>query len=183
MELDVWRDALWQQFGAAIDMLDEAIVACPAARWTEPIWRDPPPPWFPPRFAEFWYVGYHAMVWLDLYLSGRPEAEFTAPAPFLAGEIDAVATMPDHPYGREDLRAYLAALRRRCHDTLAALTDEQARQPVDYPWTAARTVTYLELLLYTMRHVQEHAAQLNLALGQHDRPDVPPGWIAQAADG
>jgi hypothetical protein len=27
-----WRTALWQQFGAAIDMLENALVACPETR-------------------------------------------------------------------------------------------------------------------------------------------------------
>ena len=34
-----------------------------------------------------------------------------------------------------------------------------------------RDVSYLELQLYNMRHVQEHAAQLSLFLGQHGVPD------------
>jgi hypothetical protein len=34
---------------------------------------------------------------------------------------------------------------------------------------------FAELLLYSMRHVQHHAAQLNLLLRQ--RTDSAPGWI------
>ena len=83
-----WRTALWRQFGAAIDMLENALVACPAALWNERLWRVPPPPEFPPQFAEFWYVTFHALVWLDLYLSGVPEEEFAPPAPFAQGELD-----------------------------------------------------------------------------------------------
>ena len=37
-----FRTALWRQFGAAIDMLENALVACPASLWTERLWRDPP---------------------------------------------------------------------------------------------------------------------------------------------
>ena len=62
MEMDTsWRTALWRQFGAAIDMFDNALVACPAALWTQRLWRAPPPPEFPPQFAEFWYVSFHAL--------------------------------------------------------------------------------------------------------------------------
>src|SRR6266700_3175596 len=68
----MWRTALWRQFGAAIAMLENALVACPASLWTERLWSDPPPPEFPRQFAEFWYVAFHALVWLDLYLSGVP---------------------------------------------------------------------------------------------------------------
>ena len=77
-----FRTALWRQFGAAIDMLEHALVACPASLWRERLWSVPPPPEFPPQFAEFWYVTYHTLVWLDLYLSGLPEEEFAPPAPF-----------------------------------------------------------------------------------------------------
>ena len=30
-----WRTIIWQQFGAAIDMLDNALRACP-----DPLWRE-----------------------------------------------------------------------------------------------------------------------------------------------
>ncbi len=52
----LWKTALWRQFGAAIDMLENALVACPTPLWKERLWRDPPPPAFPPQFAEYWYV-------------------------------------------------------------------------------------------------------------------------------
>ena len=32
------RTALWRQFGAAIDMLENALVACPASLWRERLW-------------------------------------------------------------------------------------------------------------------------------------------------
>jgi DinB family protein len=179
----VWRSALWAQFGAAINMLDNAVVACPAALWTERLWPDPPPAWFPPQFAEFWYVTYHTLVWLDLYLSGVPEEEFAPPAPFAQGVLDSVEAAPDQPYTREELRAYLAAMRQKCHATLAALTDEQARRPVEYPWSQGQPISYLELLLYNLRHVQEHAAHLSLFLGQHGVPGDKIDAVARAKGG
>lgn len=177
-----WRAALWRQFGAAIDVLDEALAACPEALWTERLWPDPPPPPFPARFAEFWYVGFHAIVWLDLYLSGVPEEAFAPPTPFAGGELDSVEALPDRPYTKEELRAYLAATRQTCHATLAALTDAQARRPVNYPWAKGEPVGFLELQLYSMRHVQEHAAQLSLILGQHAVAGADLGWVPRAKD-
>ena len=181
MELDAaWGAALWRQVGAAIDMLDHALVACPAALWTERLWHTPPPPQFPPQFAQFWYVSFHALVWLDLYLSGVPEEDFAPPAPFAQGELDSVAALPARPYSKEELRAYLAATRQKAHTTLVALTDEQARRPVASPWSAGQPVSYLELQLYNLRHVQEHAAQLSLFLGQHAIPDARLDWTPRA---
>jgi hypothetical protein len=165
-----WRIALWRQFGAAIDMLENALVACPDSLWTQRLWRTPLPSEFPPQFAEYWYVTFHALVWLDLYLSGVPEEEFAPPAPFAQGVLDSVEAQPTRPYTREELRNYLVSMRQKAHSTLAALTDKQALRPVEYPWCEGQPVSYLELQLYNLRHVQEHAAQLSLFLGQHDIP-------------
>lgn len=178
MSIDsLWRTVLWKQFGAAIDMFDNALVACPDSLWRQPVWPASPDP---AERTEFWYVAYHALVWLDLYLSGVPEEEFAPPAPFAQGVLDTAEAAPERPYTREELRAYLVSVRQKCHDTLAALTDEQARRPVEYPWSEGQPVSFLELQLYTMRHVQEHAAQLCLFLGQHGAPDADLASVARA---
>ncbi|GHO70942.1 hypothetical protein KSC_098340 [Ktedonobacter sp. SOSP1-52] len=36
-----FRTILWQQFGAAIDMLENALLACPASLWRECLWSAP----------------------------------------------------------------------------------------------------------------------------------------------
>ena len=175
-----WQAALWRQFGAAIDMLDHALAACPAALWEERLWRTASPSHFPRQFSEFWYVGFHALVWFDLYLTGRPEEEFAPPAPFAPGEIDSPEALPERPYTKEELREYLASLRQKCHATLVRLTDEQANRPVAYPWSRGQSISFLELQLYNMRHVQEHAAQLSLFLGQQATSDGDLGWVVRA---
>jgi hypothetical protein len=43
-------------------------------------------------------------------------------------------------------------------------------------------MSYLELELYTMRHVQEHAAQLSLFLGRHGIRDEALDWVPRAKD-
>ncbi len=78
------------------------------------------------------------------------------------------------------MRDYLASLRRKCHCTLVALTDEQANRPGAYPWSAGQSTSFLELQLYTMRHVQEYAVQLSLFLGQHPIPDAGHGWVLRS---
>lgn len=178
------RTVLWRQFGAAIDMLEHALMACPASLWRARLWSAPAdrplPSWFPPEFSEFWHIAYHTLFWLDLYLTGAREEDFAPHAPFIWTEINP-AVSPERPYTKEELHAYLAALRRTCHATLSALTDERAHQAIpSYGWTRGVAVSFLELLLYTMRHVQEHAAQLSLFLGQHGVPDEALDWVARA---
>jgi hypothetical protein len=170
-----WSTTVWRQFGAAIDMLDHALAACPAALWTQRLWDHPPPPGFPPPFAEFWWVAFHAIVWTDRYLSGVPGEDFAPPAPFVQGKL------PECPYTKEELRAYLASTRRKCCAALVGQTDEQARRLV-YPWSAEQPISFLELQLYNLRHAQEHAAQLSLFLGQHGVPDADLDWVMHAKD-
>ena len=174
----LWRTALWQQFGATIDMLDNAMVACPSQLWKEPLWRDQADQSLPPGFAEFWYLAYHRIFWLDLYLSGSHEDDFAPLAPFTRAELDPEGVRPERTYTKEELRAYLATTRQKCHATLVSLTDEQARQTISYPWTRGQPINFLELQIYNMRHVQEHAAQLNLFLGQNATPGAS-DWVSQ----
>lgn len=176
------RAALWRQVGAALDMLENALLACPAPLWTERLWSARPPSPFPPQFGEFWYVVFHALVWCDVYLSGVPEEEFAPPAPFIQAEIDSVEALPDQPYARETLHAYLASIREKCHSRFLQLSDEQARRSVVYPWSQRQPVSFLELQFYNLRHVQEHAAQLSLFLGQRGVADGRIDWAARAKD-
>jgi hypothetical protein len=60
---------------------------------------------------------------------------------------------------------------------IEALTDEKANQICTFDWMEP---TFLELQLYCMRHVQEHAAQLSLLLGQNGISG--PDWVAKARD-
>lgn len=158
-----WRVIIWQQFGAAIDMLENAIRACPDALWND---RS--------RQPEFWYMAYHALFYLDLYLSDSVE-NFTPPAPFNVGELDPAGVLPKRPYTKDELCAYLAHGRRKCQTAIDALTDAKAQQPSGFAWV---DMSRAELLLYNMRHVQHHAAQLNLILRQSIA--AAPRWVAKA---
>jgi hypothetical protein len=49
----MWTAIIWRQFGAAIDMLENALRACPEEQWSACLWNDPSQR---PEFSEFWYV-------------------------------------------------------------------------------------------------------------------------------
>ncbi|HEU5376550.1 MAG TPA: DinB family protein [Ktedonobacteraceae bacterium] len=170
------RTVLWQQFGAAIDMLDNALLACPSTLWHERIWSDSSIPDYP----VFWNISFHTLFWLDFHLTGLPEEEFAPPAPFTKEELDPAGILPQRPFTKEELHGYLLQVRKKCQTTIAELSDEKARQPVNYPWARGKPVSFLELLLYSMRHVQEHAAQLSLFLGLHGVSDEALDWVARA---
>ena len=159
----MWKAAIRQQFVAAIDMLENAMRDCSEALWGDGA-----------RQPQFWYLVYHTLFFLDLYLSGSREC-FAPPAPFTLDELDPAGVMPDRVYAKAELQAYLEHGRRKCRETIDALTAERAARFCRF---ASIEGSFLELLLYNLRHVQHHAAQLNLILRQET--DAAPRWVARS---
>ncbi len=156
------NEMLWRQFGAAIDMLGDALRDCPDELWEQGLWPERPEQGQPAGFSSFWYLGYHTLFWLDLYLTGAVEG-FTPPAPFTLDELDPAGVLPPRTYTRAELLAYLDHCRRKAQETIGAMTDAQARRMCRFSWGE---LPFAELQLDNMRHVQEHGAQLRMFLGQ-----------------
>lgn len=146
-------------------MLENALIACPDDLWGD---RDQQP--------EYWYLVYHALFWLDLYLHGSIEG-FSPPAPFTLDELDPAGLMPERVYSKDELQTYLRHCRRKCLATIESLTDERAKEPCVFGWGETN---FAELLIYNLRHVQHHAAQLNLMLRRVT--NSAPGWVAYGED-
>jgi len=156
------NEMLWRQFSVAIDSFGDAVRNCPDELWEKHLWEDEPDQWVASGFSAYWYLCYHTLFWLDLYLTGAEEG-FAPPAPFDLVEMEANEVLP-RTYTREELLGYLKTCRQKCQETIAALSTEQAYRVCRFAWGE---LPFAELLLYTMRHVQEHAAQLHLFRGQH----------------
>ncbi len=169
-----WKTIIWRQFGAAIDMFENAVRACPDELWCERLWDDPSEL---PEYSQFWFVVFHTLIWLDRYLSGDAE-DFSPPDPFTRDKRDPVTLLPDKPYTKDQLQAYLDHGRQKCQATIEALTDETANRLCRFEWMEP---TFAELLLYNMRHVQEHGAQLSMLLGQKVGPVGD--WVSQVGQG
>lgn len=160
---DRWNGMLRRQFDAAIDMLENAMLACP-----ETLWGDRS------RRPEFWYVAYHTLFYLELYSHGTVEG-FAPPPPFTLDELDPAGVLPPRVYSKPELLAYLRVGRERARAAVAALTGETAARPCRIPWLQ---LTEGELILDNLRHVQHHAAQLNLILRQVT--SGAPDWISSS---
>lgn len=171
------KTSLWKQFGASIDMLENAILTCPKDQWN--------------NSKRMFYMAYHCIVFLDYYMTHPPKG-FTAALPFTItahGHIPAEALddlIPNRIYSQEELLGYLKSCRAKCRKLIAGLTEERMQEP----WTkepdpigSPSTVNYsvFEILLYNLRHVQHHAAQLNLHLRQGIND--APRWVSSARDG
>ena len=165
-----WKMSVWRQFGAAIDMLDNAIQACPVELWQARLFNQPS---VEPEFSEFWYIAYHTLFWLDIYLADSIEG-FAPPDPFTLSELQG-GMLPERVYTKTELRTYLQHGRSKCQSRLEAQADLLVPQQIRPDW---REMSVAELLLYNMRHVQEHAAQLSLFLGQ--QVGSAPGWVSKA---
>jgi len=159
-----WKTLFWQQFGASIDMLENAMRACPEAVWGDRSQR-----------PEFWYVAFHTLFYLDCYLS-ESEAKFSPPAPFTLDELDERGLLPERVYTKDELQKYLEHGRAKCGATIAVMTEEQANRRCGFSWL---DLSVAELLLYNMRHVQHHTGQLNLILRQ--KTDSAPRWVRKTA--
>jgi hypothetical protein len=49
-----WKTMIWQQFGASIEMIENAVHACPGQLWSDRSQR-----------PEFWYLTFHTLFWGD----------------------------------------------------------------------------------------------------------------------
>lgn len=163
MDITTLRTILWQQLGAAIDMLERAMQACPDDLWSDQS-QEP----------QFWYLAYHTIFFLDFYLSDSLE-DFTPLAPFTLSELDPAGVLPERVYTKDELQSYLEHGRKKCKAAVEALTDENADHRFKY---GRADLSRAELFLYKMRHVQHHAAQLNLILRQKN--ESPPRWVVKA---
>ncbi|MFI5236661.1 MAG: DinB family protein [Ignavibacteriales bacterium] len=143
-------------------MLENAIKACPEELWGD---RTQKP--------EYWYLIYHTLFWLDFYLTDSPD-NYDPPKPFTLSELDPEGLFPKIVYTRVDLLNYLEHGRNKCKQTIKNLTDEKVNKHYEY---GTVEMSFSELLLYNMRHVQHGVGQLNLILRQ--KTNSAPGWVKQ----
>jgi len=163
------KESLWRQFGASIDMLHNAIAMWPDEQWETK--------------KRFFYIAYHTLVFLEYYLTNPPPKDFIAELPFTESDAmveDAVDdVLPDRVYTKVELLNYLRSSREKCRKAIAGLTDENINDRWISP-LGDRDYSILELLLYNMRHVQHHAAQLNMMLRREI--NEAPKWVGRSND-
>lgn len=153
------QEGLWRQFGASIDMLQNAISFCPESYFT--------------TNKRFYYLAYHCVLFLDYYLSIPPK-DFSPILPFTIKDkeqrpLESIGDIvPDKIYSKEELIDYINKSRLKCQNLIESLTDNEKLNirftegnqegDMDYP--------ILEILLYNLRHTQHHIGQLNLIMRQ-----------------
>lgn len=152
--------SLWKQFGASIEMLENAIKKCPNEHWNTE--------------KRFWFNAFHCLFFLDYYLCTTPKT-FSPPAPFTESEFE--DRMPERVYTKVELQNYLTYSQKKAKSLILGLNEESLHER----WinsSGSMDYSIFEMLLYNMRHVQHHAAQLNLIL-RLEIEDAPE-WIFEA---
>ncbi len=82
--------------------MDTELLACPGELWND---RS--------RRPEFWYLVYHTLFFLDLYLTGSLEG-FAPPAPFTLDEVSPPGLLSERPHTKDELQTYLEHGRKKC---------------------------------------------------------------------
>jgi hypothetical protein len=170
------KESLWKQFGAGIDMLRNAIML-----WPEKYWNTD---------KRFFYIAYHSLIFLDYYLTIPPK-NYRSQLPFTITDPDDMPEetvddiIPDRIYSKQELLGYLQANRLRCRKLIEGLTEEKIKQRwIEEPDELAASVTLqfstLEILLYNLRHIQHHTAQLNMLL--RNKLNAAPDWVSEAEE-
>ena len=156
----VIKDAIWSQFGAALMMLENAIDMCPDEHWD--------------ASSRIWYHAYHCVFWTDYYLTLNP-SQFTPPEPYTLSEFDPSGVMPDRIYTKKELVAYLNFCESKANQLIFSRSEDQWSQSYK---KGNKNFSVIELLIYNLRHIQHHAAQISMLLRQNI--DSAPKWVSQA---
>jgi len=174
---DTFKQCLWKNFGAAIDMLSGAIALCPDELWQTD--------------RKFFYLTYHTTIFLDYYLS-HPVRDFQPELPYSLVDPDDLPpdavddVIPDHFYSRQEMLAWLTSIREKCKVLVTLSTaDQLSERWINDAETGMHGLcpsivehySVLEILFYNFRHVQHHVAQLNFILRQ--KINNAPDWVSQ----
>jgi hypothetical protein len=166
---DYWHEVIGRQMLTSIQMLRNAVEACPGEFWDDRSEGTP-----------FWHIAYHALFFCDFYLSDSDKA-FQArdyhsdQYQFLPGDYEdfaGIVTTPDQCLSREQLLEYADHCREKCRNVFEALTDERAKERCGFWWY---DLDVGEFLLNNLRHTQHHAAQLALILRR--KANIGVDWL------
>ena len=134
-----FRLVLKSQYHAALAMLREAVVRCPAGEWLSTAHKN-----------AFWQLAYHTLFFTHLYLQ-RDEAAFRKWVHH-QGDDDGIG---GDPYTQAQVLEYWSFCDRIVDDSVDALDLDSAES--GFSWYR---MSKLEHQFVNIRHIQHHAAQL-----------------------
>jgi hypothetical protein len=145
-------------FELALRLMEAALTDCPDELWETDLWPDEAPTAPTPHGGLHgsapWFLAYHALLTLDYDLTAEFEP-WEPPPPF----DENTYAFPNRMFNKAELIVYVDYCRGRVRQTLDALTEEMAAQPLP---SAHR---YHGMLFGVIvgsipLHVVEHASQI-----------------------
>ena len=157
-------NAIREQYGAAIAMLEQNLKSCPKEVWDE---RTNGPP--------FWHVAYHVMWFLDWYLSESKEARVSFKSKFgdASSHLEQLNKKPEIALTSDQLLAYLKEIKEKAKYRFEHLTSDELIQHSVFEWHGN---SVLSSLLYNLRHLMLHIGALNLRL--HRKGVKLDNWVS-----
>jgi hypothetical protein len=146
--IDYVKQMLSGEFEAALSMLNACIEACPEQNWEDKIAN-----------GTFRWVTYHALFFLDLYLSPS-EHEFKRRDFHIRGGDEREDRLCEG-LGKQETLAYMPICRQKMLESIAAETPESLAGPSGFSWYP---ITRGEFHVNNIRHVQHHTGQLSAHL-------------------
>lgn len=157
------------QYNAALDMLQAAVIKCPDGLWDSPDDK-----------TKFWHIAYHALFYTHLYLQDaergfrpwpgfRPEYHFMGPIPWEGGRLPNIG----EPYNKQSVLEFLDFCRRQVAERVPQLDMDG---PSGFEWLP---FSKLELQIYSIRHIQQHAGELMERLGSRAGIDID--WVGMGS--
>jgi len=162
--IKILSDAINEQYGAAIGMLEQNLIKCPDEVWDD---RTSGPP--------FWHIAYHVMWFLDWYLSDSKKARYSFKSKFgdESSQLKDLNTAPGIKLTRDQLLDYLSGITEKAKNRFENLTSDELIQPSVFEWHGN---SVFSSLLYNLRHLMLHVGALNLRL--HEKGVKLDNWVS-----
>jgi hypothetical protein len=150
---------LISQYLASLEMLKQTITMCPESIWNAASDKN-----------KFWQSAYHALFFTHEYLQD-PDAAIIPWIKHRAGYEDFPAPPMGEPYDKATILEYLAFCQQQVADRVPRLNLEAPERYGD------RSMLTLELQIYSIRHIMQHAGELMERLGA--RTDAEIDWVGR----
>jgi hypothetical protein len=148
---------LISQYHASLEMLKQTITLCPPSLWNADNGRN-----------KFWQIAYHALYFTHEYLADSYEA-FT---PWIKHRevYDFDESQVFEPYDKETVLEYLAFCQQHVTERIPQLN-------LEGPEGHGRSMTTLELQIYSIRHIMQHTGELMERLGTRTGAQID--WVGR----
>jgi hypothetical protein len=146
--LELVTRSLSAQYEASLCMLNQCVAACPDEHWEQKL-----------AAATIRWAAYHTLFFADYYLTHGEDAFVLRDLHARGGDeredVECVGL------DRAETLAYLAVVRQKAVETMAAENEASLAAPSGFRWMK---FSRLEAHVYNVRHVQHHAGQISAYL-------------------